>query len=116
MSIEALYAVRFGHVGTPNLGTNGGVVVLESSRLFGGDSWYAYTGTYRLEGDRVTGQLHAIKHFDQPGSQSAWGTQENEFDVQFIARVNRDHTEATGTLSRHGNELGFRLVRVAELP
>jgi hypothetical protein len=116
MSVEALYAVRFGHAGTPNLGLNGGVVVLETGRLFGGDSWYAYTGSYQLSGSTVTGQLHAVRHNHQPGTESAWGTQENEFDVQFTATGNQGFTEANGTLSKGGMQLGMRLVRVAELP
>lgn len=89
MSIEALYAVRFGHAGAPTLPLNGGVVVLETERLFGGDSWFAYTGSYELTGSTVTGQLHAVRHFNQPGTESAWGTQENQFDVQFTANLNQ---------------------------
>ena len=116
MSVEALYAVRFGHAGSPDLPLNGGVVVLETERLFGGDSWYAYTGTYSLNGSNVTGPLHAIRHYSQPGTERAWGTQENEFDVQFTATINQNHTEANGTISRDGAQLALKLMRVAELP
>jgi hypothetical protein len=116
MSIEALFAVRFGHVGAPYPDRNGGVVVLESGRLFGGDSWYAYTGHYSVAGAHVTGQLHAVRHFQQPGTQSAWGTQEAEFDVQFDVHVNDTFSEANGTISRGSMALGAKLIRVAELP
>ncbi|HVI05890.1 MAG TPA: GrlR family regulatory protein [Sphingomicrobium sp.] len=116
MSIEALWAVRFGQAGNPNLGLNGGVVVLESGRMFGGDTFYAYTGSYEMNGGTVAGQLHAVRHFHQPGTQSAWGTQEPEFDVQFTANPNQDFTVANGTLSKDGVQLGVRLLRVAELP
>lgn len=116
MSVEALYAIRFGHAGSPGLPLNGGVVVLETERLFGGDSWYAYTGTYTLQGSTVTGQLHALRHFDQAGTESAWGTQESEFDVQFTATMTQGQSEANGTISRGGAQLTLKLVRVAELP
>ena len=116
MSIEALYAVRFGHAGIPNHPINGGVVVLESGRLFGGDSWFAYTGTYSVAGSTVTGQIHAIRHLDQAGTESAWGTQEREFDVQFNVNVNEGATEANGSMSKDGQALTIRLFRVAELP
>lgn len=116
MTVEALYAVRFGHAGSPHLGLNGGVVVLETERLFGGDSWFAYTGNYVVAGNTVTGQLHAVRHFNEPGTESAWGTQENEFDVEFTATLNEAKTEALGSLTRGGIQLGMKLVRVAELP
>ena len=72
MTVEVCNAVLFGHLGTPNLGMNGGVVVLETERLFGGDFLYAYTCSYQLAGNTVTGQLHAVRHYHQPGTQSAW--------------------------------------------
>lgn len=116
MSVEALYAVRFGHAGAPNFGTNGGVVVLETGRLFGGDSWFAYTGTYTLNGGTVSGQIHVLRHFNQEGTETAWGTQEQEFDLQFTVTLNDGHTEANGSMTKDGMELGLRLVRVTELP
>lgn len=115
MTIEALYVVRFGHAGSSDF-RNGGVVVLETGRLFGGDSWYAYTGNYEVNGNTVAGQLHAIRHFTQPGTESAWGTQEDEFDVDFVADLNDERTEATGTISRGDAELPLKLLRTAELP
>lgn len=116
MSVEALYAVRFGHAGAPNLPLNGGVVVLETGRVFGGDTWFAYTGHYEVAGGTVTGNIHAVRHFNDPGSESAWGTQENEFDVQFTATSDDSFETAGGSVSRGGMQLGLRLVRVAELP
>jgi len=116
VSIEALFAVRFGHAGAPNMERNGGVVVVESGRLFGGDSWYAYTGQYQLNGHAMTGQLRAVRHFHQAGTETAWGTQENQFDFQFNVTINDDHSQARGAMTKSGVALGLHLIRIAELP
>lgn len=42
--IEGLWAVRFLGVGDPTMELNGGVVVIETDRLLGGDSGYYYVG------------------------------------------------------------------------
>jgi len=43
--LEALWSVEFVAPGQNNI--NAGVVIFESSKLFGGDSWYYYTGSYK---------------------------------------------------------------------
>jgi hypothetical protein len=42
---EGLYVVEFGDVGTAAT-RNGGVAVLETNRIFGGDSGYYYLGKF----------------------------------------------------------------------
>jgi len=50
MSIEALWAVQFTafNMGTTQtrVAKSGGVIVIETGRVFGGDTWQWYTGTY----------------------------------------------------------------------
>jgi hypothetical protein len=117
MSIEALWAVRFGHAGSPNIGLNGGVVVLESGRLFGGDSWFAYVGNYTVLGDQISGTFKAFRHMADANSESAWGTQETEFSVSFGVVVDGGHGSAIGDMTRTNiGTLKLRLVRIAELP
>jgi hypothetical protein len=59
MSIEALWAVQFTGYnaggGQVRAAKSGGVIVVESSRIFGGDSWQWYTGRY--DRDIKTGRL-----------------------------------------------------------
>src|SRR5215207_8497927 len=52
MNIEGMWAAYFGDVGGEQL--NSGVVVLETERLFGGDSMIAYLGSYTASGASVT--------------------------------------------------------------
>jgi hypothetical protein len=50
--IEALYVVEFGDVaigGQTYTYWNGGVAVLETNRIFGGDSGYYYLGNYTIK-------------------------------------------------------------------
>jgi hypothetical protein len=49
-NLEALYLVEFGDVSGVDY-QNGGVAVLETSRIFGGDSGYHYVGDYSAFGD-----------------------------------------------------------------
>ena len=60
-SIEALWAVHFGDAYAPGQ-LNGGVAILETSRIFGGDSCFYYVGEYEVSGDEVTAQVR-INHF-----------------------------------------------------
>jgi hypothetical protein len=50
-AIEALYVVEFGDVALGGQQyRNGGVAVLETNRIFGGDSGYYYVGTFSSNG------------------------------------------------------------------
>ena len=66
-SYEALWAVYFGDVSDPSNfdpgRTNAGVAVLETQRIFGGDSKYYYLGNYEVEKDRITATV-TITHFN----------------------------------------------------
>lgn len=63
--LEALWSVEFiSNVG----GTGGGVVVLETQRLFGGDSQYFYVGTFKVEGPLVRATLKVTHYYGPPSS------------------------------------------------
>ena len=51
MSIEGMWAAYFGDVDGKQL--NSGIVVLETGRLFGGDSYIAYLGKYQIGSGRL---------------------------------------------------------------
>ena len=57
--ISGLWSVRY----HGPQGDGGGVVVLESGRLLGGDSGYTYSGSYREEGDRISAEVD-VANFD----------------------------------------------------
>jgi hypothetical protein len=44
MNIEALWAVQFTGANAARIAKSGGVIVTETDRIFGGDTWMWYTG------------------------------------------------------------------------
>ena len=69
-SYEALWAVYFGDISDPSRldpgRTNAGVAVLETQRIFGGDSQYYYIGKYVVEKNEITATV-TITHFNGEG-------------------------------------------------
>lgn len=115
MTVEALWTVRFGD-GASDQELNGGVAVLETGRIFGGDSAYAYVGRYQVSGDELIGDLRVIMHNSSDDFVSLYNTREPEFRVSFDVR-RRDDGSWEGVLARAGHP-NARLIlrRLAELP
>jgi hypothetical protein len=74
MSIEALWAVQFTGANGVRIAKSGGVIVIESGRIFGGDTWMWYTGRYErdVKTGKLTCALQTGVHFTQ-GGQSIFG-------------------------------------------
>ena len=85
-SIEALWTIQFD---TGNGWINGGVVIFETGRVFGGDSQYFYTGTYQNHGDQISGEAR-IRHYHGPLS-TAFGTNDKDFMVRLEGTRSRRH-------------------------
>lgn len=118
--IEGLWSVRFLGVGDPSMDLNGGVVVLETSRILGGDSGYYYVGSLGDRGPAGWPLSLSVRRHD-PTIISIFG------DVDTI--------ELTGTLSTNdqdttgrsrllvvlnevtvGHQVSALLTHVADLP
>lgn len=113
-SVEACWTVRFGDPRAGARELNGGVIVLESGRLYGGDSGYAYLGLYDVSGERIDGSIHVVRH--DPDIISIYDRDEDEFDLRF--RMVRQGDEAMeGELIRSGYPNGRVILRrLANLP
>jgi hypothetical protein len=117
MSIEALWTVTF-QVESPSPGgkwENGGVIVLETSRIFGGDSQYYFVGSFKLRGEgEFTGRLKVVHyHGDR---RTAFGDAGPIFEVDVQGKLVTPDTIA-GVMSRPGfGALAFRLNRREALP
>lgn len=116
MSIEGLWAVEFGHAGAAFQAINAGIVVLETGRAFGGDTWFAYTGDYQNAGNGISGSLKVNRHHHDGQSIDAWETGEDTFNVEFAVTWVANGSLAQGTMTRNGVSLGLRLRKLAELP
>ena len=68
MSVEALWAVQFTGVNGQRIAKSGGVLVVETVRVFGGDTWQWYVGTYKRIGERQFSiELETGTHFTEGG-------------------------------------------------
>src|SRR4051794_24899225 len=71
MSIEGMWAVYFGDVDGGQV--NSGIVVLETERIFGGDSFIAYLGTYQIGGAEVSANFDTWAYNHTMVVQTAFG-------------------------------------------
>jgi hypothetical protein len=115
MSVEALWIATFGDASAPATMQHGGVVVLETQRLFGGDSAYAYAGTYSVVGDIIAGSVTIARHNPDPNFVDIWLTGEDELQFEFHGQLNGDKIVAL--LSRQdAPQIGLYLRRFRDLP
>lgn len=114
-SIEALWLVKFGDFEIPNQAGNGGVIVFESGKAFGGDSGYAYVGRYEVSGDNFTAELDIIQFNDEMGD--VFGLNSSEFTVTVNLTRSGDLMKGTMVVpERVGVSLPLILQRFRELP
>lgn len=95
------------------LGIGAGVVLLQGSKLRGGDSRNFYLGAYAERGTRVTAQVTTDKHTDTPGLASVFGA--DTAHISLAGTVNGDSAEMTGTAAEAPG-ISFRatLTKIAD--
>jgi hypothetical protein len=87
--IEGLYVVEFGDVaigGETYTYWNGGVAVLETNRIFGGDSGYYYVGNYTIKDSQFEATVKIVKH--NPTWEDAFGSTSPSFNIKVQATAN----------------------------
>ena len=69
MGIEALWAVQFTGARGLSARKSGGVLIFETGRIFGGDTWQWYTGSYNRDPKtgRITCRIQSGVHFTECG-------------------------------------------------
>ena len=120
MSVEGMWAIYFGDVAGGQV--NSGIIVLETERLFGGDSLMAYRGNYTVSNGHVqgTGQVwaynptvQAITAFGQPNPEP------QEVRLEGDLQPESDPLVIEGLIwrtSAPGIQLPARLVKICDLP
>ena len=112
-TIEALWAVYFDDVAGYR---NGGVVVFETLRIFGGDSKFYYTGEYEVSGEEVTARVTST-HYHGDGM-TAFGFPTTG-SVRLEVRGTRQGDEMIGEVwpvEYPSRRVNVRLRRLADLP
>jgi hypothetical protein len=116
---EGLYVVEFGDVSDltpPGMYRNGGVAVLETNRVFGGDSGYYYVGNYSVNSESIAATIKIVKH--DPNWSDAFGDTAESFTVKMQAGPMIAGT-IEGSIERAdipGIKLPVRLTFKEELP
>lgn len=115
-TMEGLYLVGFGDVALPGQPyRNGGVAVLETNRIFGGDSGYYYVGTFEVHGSRIEATVRVVKH--DPNWINAFGDASTSFTVKL--QGSRSNGIIQGSMERTdmpGKQLPVRLTWKEPLP
>ena len=90
----------------------GGVVVLQSGKIIGGDSQYYYIGTYSESGGRITATIRVQAFITN--AVSVFGMPVGFFDLNLAGTINGNQGSASATTSTFpGLRLNMNLVRRA---
>ncbi len=116
MSIEGMWCFVSTDAGDFEI-TGGGVIILDTQRLYGGDGALAYIGTYSIDSGVVTGIAEAFQfnpayngHVDVFG-EPIGPSRETKFRVSLNERG-----FLTGHLIRREKQLPIILKKVRDLP
>lgn len=109
--LEALWSVEFS---TSMQMAGAGVVVLETNRIFGGDSSYFYIGSYEVKDGTINAEI-TFKHYNGPLN-SVFGPHK-EGVVKLSGTIARAGFDLFGSLINNPMaKITTRLTRRAELP
>jgi hypothetical protein len=107
--IEGLWIVQF----HGPQGVGGGVVVFTKGQVLGGDSGFAYSGTYELKDNSLIAKV-AVKNFDSsiPNVLGIPG----DFDLLVEGKIEGDAINGTGALAKApDSKIVVRLKKGVEL-
>lgn len=104
MSVEGHWTVRFASVaGEKVQRESGGVVTLHAGQVVGGDTWTYYSGTYALNGRRMTLRVNVAIHFTE-GGESILGGPLVPYTLVGIAEVSDDGRQLQASVHVEGND------------
>lgn len=116
MSVEGMWCFVTGEVGEDYM-ASGGVIVLDTQRIYGGDSAMAYVGRYEVDNGRVTGAVESFLYNPAYQGQNdvfdelAGDPRETQFDVSM-----NDDGFLVGSLIRKDVKLPIIMQKLRELP
>jgi len=92
--VDGLWIVQYHGAG----GVGGGVVVFTKGQVLGGDSGFAYVGSYEEKGDVLKAKV-SVTNFD-PNIPSVVGVPGNH-ELLIEGKIKNDTIDATGALATH---------------
>ncbi len=112
MSVEALWTVEYEDGGSWH---NGGVVVCQAGRAFGGDGQFYYIGRYTNEGVKFDAKISAAHYAGS--AKSAFGVPMKQMTIDIAATTRANLIEGfMRSSAAPGVHVPVRLTKRAELP
>jgi len=115
--LEALWSVTFqSNVPLPN-NAGGGIVVLETGRILGGDIQFTYIGSYKSPTHgQIEAEVECIRYREVTGATSIFGPLK-QFRLKLQGAAQRDRMLLKGYIFEHPEkQIAIELVRRGELP
>ena len=117
-SVEGMWLMRSSEIADTVNAQSPSVIVLESGKIFGGDSAYYYVGDYKVGVQHITGWVHTRTHTLYAEAENVFGMRGAvDYKVDFSADM------IDGVISgimhpRAGEEVAqwFHMTRLADLP
>lgn len=120
MSVEGMWFFKSGSVEDPAALRDGGIVILESGRVFGGDSVMAYLGSYEAQNGKLTAKVRSFSWNHDVDGETVFGIPTPaDYRVVFEGQTQSGHTSIDGSIwleDHPDHKLGAMMVKVAELP
>jgi hypothetical protein len=92
---------------------NGGVIVFETGRAFGGDNRYYYVGEFGTVADRIEATVRVVHYHGEP--KTAYGDTATDYEIKLEGKQSRNRVE--GHISREGfDRMEARLTWRCDLP
>jgi hypothetical protein len=108
--LEALWSIEFI---SKNGNFGAGIVVLESGRVYGGDSSYYYIGEYSLENKKISIKATA-NHYSGPVNNIVGPVKKVTWTLNGV--INNPNSFDVHGFAETGDELVIRLTHRASLP
>lgn len=118
-SVEGMWKFQTAHADEPDVIRWGGIVILESCRVFGGDSVMAYLGTYEVDRDLISARVRSWTwNFDVGEIENVFGM---TGAIDYVALLNgkREGNAITGYIAPEARpefQLICRMEKIADLP
>ncbi len=120
-SVEGMWAFLSGTLEAPDDMRDGGIVVLETGRVFGGDSAMAYVGHFEVNGAKLTANIRSWtwnKVLAESGVENVFGMT-GQIDYKVVFEGERHGDEIRGVLfpadAQEHKVLGV-LKKITDLP
>lgn len=121
MSIEGMWGYLSGTNDEPNELHSGGILILETGKIFGGDSMMAYKGHYEADGERVTGDVDVWRwnHAQADEVENVFGMRGHQINHKVRLNGQRVGDLIVGSIETDalpGIQLRFQMLKFSELP